>query len=117
MDFRPWTNACMAAEGVSFHDLAKSSALMLATLANASRESPPLATAPSMSDMVLLIAVPAASLFWPVAAMAVAHASTCGVLMPTMPPSEPMRLVTSMIADSWAGMLLPRRTKASPKAE
>ena len=107
-----WRNVPL---GSVFQELANSSALTPATAAQPSRASPPPATACSIMLMVLDMAVPAASQFWPVEAMAVAQASVCAVENPYIEAAAPMRLVMLTMEDSCVGMLLPRRTSASPK--
>ena len=113
MPFSPSMKERMAVDGSLSHAEANSCALMPDTSAKAIRESPPDATADSMSAMVLLIAVPAASAFWPVDAIEDAQARTSGVDMPMMDAMEPMRFAMSMICDSVDAPLLPRRTSAS----
>ena len=113
---RPSTNAFSTAVGSLSHAALKSSADICDVLAKASSESPPCATAVSILDIVLLMAVPADSAFWPVDAMDEAHARMSGVLMPMMEPMEPIRLAMSMICDSVDAPLFPRRTSESENA-
>ena len=115
MRFKPSMKALSASEGVSFHACANSDEVMPATDAKPASLSPPDATADSMSDMVLLIAVPAASAPWPVAATAVDQARSSVAENPVMVPMDAMRSMTSMILSSSVALLLPRRTSASPK--
>ena len=115
MVWRPFRNSLSACVGSSSHIFLKSSAVRPATVANACRASPPSTTADSMPEMVFPIAVAAASDRWPVDAIAADHARISEPEKLAVDATAASRWATFMIADSCAGMLLPRRTSASEK--
>ena len=93
----------------------KSSALIPATSANCSNESPPCSTASCILDITVDIADPPASASIPTLDNAPAKPSICASLMSTCFPAPASRSPISTISDSVVARLFPSETTVDPR--